>query len=175
MPGHLDFFHESTLSSSSLRAALISCFTQPLLVLETASIQLPDLALGLVELQEVCTDPQLKPKSLWMESHPSSIELWFVFSSQKQRPCPAMEVSTKPREPSLASPLPVSGDMPWRLGKNQSNIPQYIMSPGWQRPRALHPQAASTTPFTSRAPSTHISQRSGVRQHNQRVTDIHLT
>lgn len=27
MPGHLDFFHQSTLSSSSLRAALFSCFT----------------------------------------------------------------------------------------------------------------------------------------------------
>ena len=54
-----------------LRPALESFSAQPIYVLGIAPIQMQDLALGLVELQEVGMGPPLKPAQVPLDSIPS--------------------------------------------------------------------------------------------------------
>lgn len=58
-----------------LRAALSSFSVQPASVLQTVPVQVQDLELVLVELQEVCTDPPLKPAKFLLDGIPSLLHV----------------------------------------------------------------------------------------------------
>ncbi|NXH55711.1 TNPO1 protein, partial [Rhabdornis inornatus] len=68
IPKFLQFFKHS---SPKIRAALNAFSGQPVLVFGIASTQVQDLALGLVELHEVHTDPPLKPVQVPLDAIPS--------------------------------------------------------------------------------------------------------
>ena len=53
------------------RAALNALMAQPVFVLGIASTHMQDLALGLVELQEVCAGPPLQPVQVPLDGIPS--------------------------------------------------------------------------------------------------------
>ncbi|PKU30563.1 hypothetical protein llap_19132 [Limosa lapponica baueri] len=67
----LIFSSTSTPKCFTLRAVLNPFSTQPVFVLGIALTQMQDLALGLVELQEVCTGPPLKPVQVPLDGIPS--------------------------------------------------------------------------------------------------------
>ncbi|KAK4821092.1 hypothetical protein QYF61_013420 [Mycteria americana] len=61
LPGHVELLINQHPQVILLRAALNPFSTQPVFVLGIAPTHVQDLALGLVELHEVCTGPPLKP------------------------------------------------------------------------------------------------------------------
>ncbi|CAM9935932.1 unnamed protein product, partial [Bubo scandiacus] len=72
---HQHFFHPLIPTSPSPRAALNPLITQPVFVLGIALTHVQDLAVGLLELHEVCTGPPLKPVQVPLDgtSLPSSV------------------------------------------------------------------------------------------------------
>ena len=61
LPAHVELLINQHPQVLLLRAALNPFSAQPVFVLGIALAQMQDLALGLVELHEVCTGPPLKP------------------------------------------------------------------------------------------------------------------
>lgn len=61
MPAGVEFSSNQSPKVLLLRDALNSFSVQPVCVLQIVPVQVQDLALVLVELLEVCTDPLLKP------------------------------------------------------------------------------------------------------------------
>ena len=61
LPGHVELLVNQHPQVLLLWAALNPLFAQPALMLGIFPSLVRDLALGLLELQEICTDPPLKP------------------------------------------------------------------------------------------------------------------
>jgi len=71
LPGQVETLINQHPKVLLLRAAFNPFPTQPVFVLGIALTQVQDLALGLVELQEVCSGPPLKPVKVSLDCVPS--------------------------------------------------------------------------------------------------------
>lgn len=75
LPAKVKFSSNQYPKVLHLRAALNSFSIQPASVHQTVPIQVQDLDLVLVELQEVCTDPPLKPAKFPLNGIPSLLHV----------------------------------------------------------------------------------------------------
>ena len=67
LQGHVELLVNQHTQVLLLRASLILFSAQPVFVLEVALTHMQDLALGLVDLYEICMGPPLKPVQLLLD------------------------------------------------------------------------------------------------------------
>lgn len=75
LPAGVEFSSNQSPKVLLLRDALNSFSVQPVCVLQIVPVQVQDLALVLVELLEVCTDPLLKPAKFPIDGIPSLLNV----------------------------------------------------------------------------------------------------